>query len=156
MLLKAFVGGVDQAESFYTFPGMADVVVAVDERDNLRLLDHDEISGLNDIDATSKGQDENEGLLPGQAATSQGVDIVVVDNVHKTYLLGIEGVAALRSKPVPRKMSKNYILETTNEIVHLTLISNMQRGFNENKKGRACYAFWNFRRRKVLFRIIEC
>ena len=80
---------------------MADIIVAVDH-DNVRLLDHDGVSeahGANDgpyrdqSDGSSHRDRFGNREVP---ANQRGEDIVIVDNVHKTYLLGIEGVAALR------------------------------------------------------------
>ncbi len=80
---------------------MADVIVAVGN-DRERLLDNDEISEeLNGVDDKHRGGSEDDESGPRnngnmEPTRKNAEDIVVCNNVHKTYLLGIEGVAALR------------------------------------------------------------
>lgn len=54
------------------------------------------IDGGSEIELQPSEQDEDDDELDSDRRNKDKDDVVVVDNCHKTYLLGIEGVAALR------------------------------------------------------------
>lgn len=97
-------------------------------------------------------------IWPAQARTHLAENeesrvIIDINNVHKTYLLGIEGVPALRYCFRPRRcrllFSRNGLFFSLQNIIHnfaFIILYRLQRSFGYCRTRRVCVYFWYLRR----------